>query len=89
MIRNLSLVGLLAAARSDRRGVGAFNVVLLEHAEAIVAGAERAGSPVILQISENCIAYHGGLAPIALASLEIARRSSVEVLVHLDHIEDA
>lgn len=89
MIRNLSLVVLLAAARSDRRGVGAFNVVLLEHAEAIVAGAERAGSPVILQISENCIAYHGGLAPIALASLEIARRSSVEVLVHLDHIEDA
>ncbi|TXN32486.1 class II fructose-bisphosphate aldolase [Lacisediminihabitans profunda] len=88
MITDVSLVALLGAARSDRRGLGAFNVVLLEHAEAIVAGAERAASPVVLQISENCIAYHGGLAPITLASLEIARRSSVDVLVHLDHIEN-
>ena len=69
-------------------GLGAFNVVLLEHAEAIVAGAERAGSPVVLQISENCTRYHGGLAPIAAASLEIARAASVDVVVHLDHIED-
>lgn len=38
-------------ARKTGRGVGAFNVVLLEHAKAIVAGAERAGLPVILQIS--------------------------------------
>ena len=69
-------------------GLGAFNVVLLEHAEAIVAGAERAGTPVVLQISENCIAYHGSLAPITSAVLAIARASSVEVVVHLDHIED-
>ena len=69
------------------RGLGAFNVVLLEHAEAIVAGAENAGLPVVLQISENCIAYHGGLEPITAASLAIARRASVDVIVHLDHIE--
>jgi fructose-bisphosphate aldolase class II len=88
VIADVSLVSLLEATRLDRRGLGAFNVVLIEHAEAIVAGAERAGRPVILQISENCVAYHGGLAPITLASLEIARSSSVDVLVHLDHIED-
>jgi len=69
-------------------GLGAFNVVLLEHAEAIVAGAERAGAPVVLQISENCIRYHGSLAPITAAALAIARASSVDVAVHLDHIED-
>jgi fructose-bisphosphate aldolase class II len=69
-------------------GLGAFNVVLLEHAEAIVEGAERAGRPVVLQISENCIRYHGGLGPITAASLEIARAASVDVAVHLDHIED-
>jgi ketose-bisphosphate aldolase len=69
-------------------GLGAFNVVLLEHAEAIVAGAERAGAPVVLQISENCIRYHGSLAPITSAALAIARESGVEVVVHLDHIED-
>ncbi|HEY1531157.1 MAG TPA: class II fructose-bisphosphate aldolase [Galbitalea sp.] len=69
-------------------GLGAFNVVLLEHAEGIVAGAEAAGLPVILQISENCIRYHGSLAPLASASRAIADASSVPVLVHLDHIED-
>jgi len=83
-----NLSALLSAASAAGTGVGAFNVVLLEHAEAIVAGAERVGLPVILQISENCISYHGGLEPITLASLEIARRASVDVVVHLDHIED-
>jgi fructose-bisphosphate aldolase class II len=71
------------------RGLGAFNVVLLEHAEAIVAGAESAGVPVVLQISENCIRYHGGLEPIVLASLALARSASIDTVVHLDHIEDA
>jgi len=88
MITDLALTGLLDAARTAHRGVGAFNVVLLEHAEAIVAGAELAGLPVILQISENCVRYHGGLAPITTATQAIARAADVEVLVHLDHIED-
>jgi fructose-bisphosphate aldolase, class II len=88
MITDLALTGLLDAARTAHRGVGAFNVVLLEHAEAIVAGAERAGLPVVLQISENCVRYHGGLAPITTATAAIARAADVEVLVHLDHIED-
>ena len=84
----LALTGLLDSARTARRGVGAFNVVLLEHAEAIVAGAERAGLPVVLQVSENCIRYHGGLTPIVTATQAVARAADVEVLVHLDHIED-
>ncbi|MBF4614424.1 class II fructose-bisphosphate aldolase [Curtobacterium sp. VKM Ac-1376] len=88
MITDLALTGLLDTARTARGGVGAFNVVLLEHAEAIVTGAELAGLPVILQISENCVRYHGGLAPITTATQAIARAADVEVLVHLDHIED-
>ena len=47
----------------------AFNVIELEHAEAIVAGAEAAGRPVVLQISENTADYHGALAPLAEACL--------------------
>ncbi|MFC9330715.1 ketose-bisphosphate aldolase [Kitasatospora sp. NPDC057015] len=70
-------------------GVGAFNVVQIEHAEAIVAGAEAAGLPVILQISENTARYHGSLAPIGLAALAVARASRVAVAVHLDHAESA
>ena len=72
-------------ARAARAGVGAFNVISIEHAEAIVAGAEAAPAPVVLQISENCVAYHGALAPIASACLAIARLATVPVAVHLDH----
>jgi fructose-bisphosphate aldolase, class II len=73
------------AAAAAARGVGAFNVVHLEHAEAHVAGAEQAGAPVILQISENAVRWHGRLEPIALATMAVARAASVDVGVHLDH----
>jgi fructose-bisphosphate aldolase class II len=80
---------LIGAAVRERRGVGAFNVILLEHAEALVAGAEAVGAPVILQISENAVRYHGSLRPLALATMAVARSASVPVAVHLDHATDA
>jgi fructose-bisphosphate aldolase, class II len=76
---------LIAPARAAGTGVGAFNVIGIEHAEAIVTGAETAGMAVALQISENCVAYHGALEPIAGACLAIARAAGVPVAVHLDH----
>jgi fructose-bisphosphate aldolase, class II len=76
---------IIGPARAAGRGVGAFNVIGIEHAEAIVAGAEASGAPVVLQISENCVAYHGALEPIARACLAIARAAVVPVAVHLDH----
>jgi ketose-bisphosphate aldolase len=81
-------IDFVADAHRTGTGVGAFNVVLLEHAEAIAEAAERANRPVIFQISQNCVAYHGALAPIALATLSIARSLSVPTLVHLDHADD-
>ena len=84
----VSAHGLVTRAHSLSRGIGAFNVVLLEHAEAIVSGAERAELPVILQISQNAVKYHGSFEPIAVASLAIARASSVPAIVHLDHAEN-
>ena len=79
---------LVTEAQQLHRAIGAFNVVLLEHAEAIVEGAERAGLPVILQISQNAARYHGSFEPIATASLAIAREAGVPAIVHLDHAED-
>ena len=70
----------LATARRQGAGVGAMNVIQLEHAEAIVTGAERAGRPVVLQISEHTVIYHGSLAPNALASLSIAEDSTAPVV---------
>ncbi|KQR18907.1 fructose-bisphosphate aldolase [Microbacterium sp. Leaf151] len=67
------------------RAVGAFNFITLEVAEAIIAGAEAADSGVILQLSQNAIAFHGGLAPAGSAALRLAESARVPVVVHLDH----
>ncbi|UVS77406.1 class II fructose-bisphosphate aldolase [Actinokineospora sp. UTMC 2448] len=77
----------MASILAAGRGVGAFNVIQLEHAYALVEGASRVGAPVILQISQNCVRYHGSLEPIALACMAVARSADVPVAVHLDHIE--
>jgi fructose-bisphosphate aldolase class II len=76
---------IVGSAQAAGLGVGAFNVIGIEHAEAIVAGAEAAAAPAVLQISENCVAYHGALEPIARACLAIAGSAAVPVAVHLDH----
>ncbi|PWH07458.1 fructose-bisphosphate aldolase [Brachybacterium endophyticum] len=83
-----ALAPLAQQAAAERRGLAAFNVIHLENAEAFTAAAESVGLPVVLQISQNAVKYHGSLAPIALAGLEIARRCTQPVVVHLDHADD-
>ncbi|MYR57922.1 ketose-bisphosphate aldolase [Streptomyces sp. SID625] len=79
------LVGSAAAARS---AVVAFNVITLEHIEAVVAGAEAAGAPVLLQISENAVRFrHGRLLPLARAATAAAEQAAVPVALHLDHVQ--
>ena len=72
---------------AEGRGIaaGSFNVIQLEHAQAILAGAQQAKAPVILQISENAVAYHGGLAPIAAAVRTAAEQAGIPAALHLDH----
>lgn len=84
----VSSTTLIASAREAGTGIGAFNVIHLETAEALAKAAERSGLPLILQISQNCANYHGGLEPLALATLAIARKSSAQLAVHLDHADD-
>ncbi|MFJ3708007.1 class II fructose-bisphosphate aldolase family protein [Streptomyces sp. NBC_01387] len=81
--------GTLVADAAARRGaVAAFNIITLEHAEAVIAGAEAAGAPVILQISENAVKYRQGqLLPLARAAAEAARLAAVPVALHLDHVK--
>jgi fructose-bisphosphate aldolase class II len=83
-----ALTPVLAEASAAGRAVAAFNVIQLEHAEAYAAAAERVGLPVVMQISENCVRYHGSLAPLAAATLALADACSQPVVVHLDHAED-
>src|SRR3954447_1456537 len=77
------------SARPGRRGAAAFNVIQVEHAQAIVAGALRADAPVILQLSENAVRYHGALRPIAAAARAVAELAGTPVALHLDHATDA
>ncbi len=86
----LSPTSLLMAEAVLRSGaVPAVIVITLEHAEAIVAGAEKAGSDVILQLSENAVRFRGDVRPLLFACRELARAASVPVALHLDHVEDA
>ena len=79
----------VAEALRRRGGIAAFNVITLEHAEAISAGAETAGRPVIMQISYNAVRVHRGqVRPIAAAAAAVAAAADVPVALHLDHVED-
>ncbi|MEU3661850.1 ketose-bisphosphate aldolase [Streptomyces sp. NPDC032940] len=79
------LIGRAAAARS---AVAAFNVITLEHIEAVVAGAESAQAPVVLQVSENAVKFrYGRLLPLARAAVAAAEAAAVPVALHLDHVQ--
>lgn len=80
---------LIAPARAAGRGVAAFNVITFEHAHGIVDGAEHAGLPVILQVSENAVTFHGTLGPLSAALAAVAAEASVPVSLHLDHVVTA
>jgi fructose-bisphosphate aldolase class II len=85
----VGMAEIVGPAAGAGRGVGAFNIIGIEHAEAVIAGAEAAGAPVVLAISQNCVAYHRALAPIARAALAAAGAAAVPVAVHLDHATGA
>ena len=72
-------VSLLNAAVRGGSAIGAFNVITLEHVEAVLLGAEQAARPVILQISENAVRFHGGqVRPLARAASEAAATCAVD-----------
>ncbi|MFI7385421.1 ketose-bisphosphate aldolase [Streptomyces sp. NPDC049813] len=85
----LAATGTLVGEAAARRGaVAAFNVITLEHVEAVVAGAEAVDAPVVLQISENAVRYrYGRLLPLARAAAAVAAGARVDVALHLDHVQ--
>ena len=46
---------MVGATHRDGCGITAYNVIKLEHAEAIVAAADRIDKPIILQVRENAV----------------------------------
>ena len=86
----LAMTGeIVKQAVATERAVFAFNVITLEHAEAVIAGAERADSDVLLQVSERAIGFHQGkLEPLLRACASLAGQARVRVALHLDHFQD-
>ena len=82
-----STAELVADARRRGHAVAAFNVITLEHVEAVVAGAEESRQPVIVQVSENAVHFHAGqVVPLARAAAAAAEQSSARLALHLDHV---
>ena len=79
---------LTAAAAARGRAVPAFNVITLEQAEAVVTAAEETGIPLLLQVSQNAIAFRGSFAPLLAACRQLADEAAVPVGVHVDHLQD-
>ena len=80
---------LVTRAAEARSAVAAFNIITLEHIEAVMAGAESADAPVVLQVSENAVKFrHGRLLPLARAAVAAAERAAVPVALHLDHVQN-
>jgi len=79
---------LVTRAATTRSAVAAFNIITLEHVEAVLAGAESVDAPVVLQVSENAVRFrYGRLLPLARAAAVAAERAAVPVALHLDHVQ--
>ncbi|MET9458039.1 class II fructose-bisphosphate aldolase [Streptomyces canus] len=79
---------LVTRAAATRSAVAAFNIITLEHVEAVITGAESLDAPVVLQVSENAVKFrYGSLLPLARAAVVAAERAAVPVALHLDHVQ--
>ncbi|WP_405504664.1 ketose-bisphosphate aldolase [Streptomyces purpurascens] len=79
---------LVTRAATARSAVASFNVITLEHVEAVIAGAESVHAPVVLQVSQNAVKFRGGqLLPLARAAVTAAEHAAVPVALHLDHVQ--
>ena len=80
----VNMKDLLNHAYDNHYAVGAFEIVNLDFLRAVIAAAEQARAPVILNIVEP----HFDLFDVELlmpAVLKAAKRASVPIAIHMDH----
>ena len=78
---------LLLDAHAGGFAVPAFNVSNLETIQGVLAAANAAAAPVILQVSPGAIAY-AGYEPLTRLVMDLAEAAAVPVVVHLDHCRE-
>ena len=75
---------ILLKAQAGGYAVGAFNVENMEMVQAVAEAAEELQSPVIMQTTPSTVKYAG--LDYYLANVKTAaERTSVPVVMHLDH----
>ena len=82
MLVNLKTI--LGMAQQENKAIGAFNAPNLETLMAAIDAAEKTNSPIIIahaEVHQNLI----DLKVIGPIMVEMAKRSSVPICVHLDH----
>ena len=82
-----SLKEVIAISRKDARAVGSFNTPNLECLLAVLGAAEKLNVPVIIAHAQ-CHESVSPIQKIGPVMVELAKRASVPVCVHLDHGED-
>lgn len=75
---------LLKAAEAGNYGVGAFNAINMETAQAIFEAAEIERAPFILQVTQTTLGYTDPEELVALIKA-LCAKSTVPVALHLDH----
>jgi fructose-bisphosphate aldolase, class II len=79
-----SLKEIITYSRKQGIGVGMFNIVNLEFAQAIFDAAQETGLPVMMGIPERFTQFYSGPAMVA-ACRKLIERSAAPVAIHLDH----
>ncbi len=80
----VNMKALLTRAKKNHQGVGAFNVGNMEMIIGAIKAAEETNTPIIMQIAESRF-KHSPLEIIGPMMIAAAKRSKVDVAVHLDH----
>ena len=80
----VNMKDMLHHAYRNGYAVGAFDLLILDFLEAIVAAAESARAPVILSLAESHLGYFD--FELVMSAVEVAaQRAVVPVAIHLDH----
>ncbi|MFC5466406.1 class II fructose-bisphosphate aldolase [Lederbergia graminis] len=83
----VNLDEMLQRARQEKYAIGAFDLINMEFAEAIVAGASRVGSPLILSTAAVHFDYVD-MESLAPSLVKLAENAPIPVALHLDHGTD-
>ena len=80
----VSTIKMLQEAHTTGRAIGAFNIENMEMAQGVIAAANEANCPVILQTTSSTLKYASPATYVGMVAA-LAADSKVSIAMHLDH----